>query len=109
MYAGRVVENRLEESERRNRRDERDDEQHAEDPAVPLVVRHADSPSCRSPANYAVDPITRSPKRFHFEPSSTGIAYDEIRARSGGRRDSLGPARSAGVSRQRMQRLLREL
>ena len=41
---GGIVENRLEQSERRNRRDERGDEQQAEDPAVPLVVGHADSP-----------------------------------------------------------------
>ena len=35
-----IVENGLEERERGDRRDERDDEQHAEDPAVPLVVTH---------------------------------------------------------------------
>ena len=37
----RIIENGLEETQRRNRRDERDDEQHAEDPAMPLVIRHA--------------------------------------------------------------------
>src|SRR4029078_3419878 len=36
-----IVENGLEERERADRRDERDDEQHAEDPAVPLVVSHS--------------------------------------------------------------------
>ena len=35
-----IVKNGLEETQRRNRRDERDDEQHSEDPAMPLVIRH---------------------------------------------------------------------
>ena len=37
---GRVVENGLEESERRYRGDERDDEQHSEDPSISLVGFH---------------------------------------------------------------------
>src|ERR671910_1794764 len=45
---GRVVENGLEDEIRRNRREERDDEQHPEYPAVPLVVGHPRLPSSLS-------------------------------------------------------------
>jgi hypothetical protein len=41
---GRVVENWLEESERSDGGDERDDEEHSEDPGVPLVILHPPPP-----------------------------------------------------------------
>ena len=43
-----IVKNGLEENQRRNRRDEREDHQHSEDVAVPLVVLHRRRRSFRS-------------------------------------------------------------
>src|SRR6185312_11452355 len=57
-----VIENRLEEGESTDRRDERDDEQHAEDAAVPLVVSHCNplSPSPRASGRRYSPPVRNS-------------------------------------------------
>jgi hypothetical protein len=44
---GRIVEHRLEESECADRRDERDQEEHSEDPRIPLVFSHLASSAAR--------------------------------------------------------------